>query len=81
MTAWDTERDAIEFHRAMSESQRNRFKITLPALQRFSGWQLLGSADYSALVTRDRNEVLVAITTDESTARAVANRLGFYQRH
>jgi hypothetical protein len=76
-TVWDTERDAIEFHNAMSESQRNRFRVTLPALQRFSGWQMLGSSDYSALVTRDRREVLVAITTDESTALTVASRLGF----
>lgn len=76
-TAWDTERDAVEFHNAMSESQRNRFRLTVPALQRFSTWQLLGSPTYSALVARDQNEVLVTIASDELTARHVAERLGF----
>ncbi|MFN0070500.1 MAG: hypothetical protein ACKVVP_03285 [Chloroflexota bacterium] len=78
-TVWDTERDAVEFHNAMSESQRNRFRITLPALQRFSSWQVLGSPEFSALVSRNRSEVLVTLTSDESTARQVASSLGFYQ--
>jgi hypothetical protein len=69
--------DAPEFHNAMSESQRNRFQITLPAFQRFSAWQLLASAEYSALVSRNRSEALVAITSDEPTALQMASRLGF----
>jgi hypothetical protein len=76
-TVWDSERDAIEFHNAMSESQRNRFRITQPALQRFSSWQLLGSSELTALVARDAREVLVTIATDERVAREVASRLGF----
>lgn len=76
-TSWDTERDAIEFHNSMTESQRNRFHLTVPALQRFASAQQLGGDDFSASVVRRGTDVLVAIATDEATSRMIINNLGF----
>lgn len=76
-TVWDSQRDAVEFQNAMSDSQRHRFGLTLPALSRFSSWQVLGTPEYSTVMARDGLEVLVTIASDELVAHQVASRLGF----